>query len=157
MAITRLYRPRDRDALRDLVLKLHKSVRPFDDVLLPWSEIGVRYFEALLAQVEDTEGVIYVAEADDRIVGHVILFGLVGPCDPDERPERYTSMAELFVEPAHRGHGIGRALVERAESYARRLGAYKLELKVLAENESAIGFYENLGYASRVLVMSKRI
>lgn len=157
MAITRLYRAGDQDALRDLVLSLHETVRSVDDDLLPADEIIDRYFHDLLSRVDQTDGAIFVAEEDDRIVGHVIIFGLIRPDDLDERQERYSHLAELFVEPVHRGNGIGRDLVARAESYARRLGAYKLELKVHARNESAVAFYELLGYAPRTLIMSKRL
>jgi GNAT superfamily N-acetyltransferase len=47
--------------------------------------------------------------------------------------------------------------MERAESYARRLGAYKLELNVSSQNEAGGAFYRRLGYEPRVLVMSKRM
>lgn len=66
-------------------------------------------------------------------------------------------MAELFVQPDNRNLGISRLLVEQAERYAVECGTYKMELKVLAQNESAVRFYEALGYAPRVVIMSKRI
>lgn len=157
MAITRLYRPRDRAALRELVLALHETIRPLQPDLPPGREIIDGYFAALLARVEQTRGAIFVAEEDARLIGHAILYGLVEPSDADERREKYTYLAELFVRPRHRGRGIGRELVERAESYARRLGAYKLELAVTSKNETGAAFYRNLGYETRVLIMSKRM
>jgi len=54
-------------------------------------------------------------------------------------------LEDLFVKPAHRGRGIGRALLERvaSEAHARRCG--RLEWSVLDWNEPAIRFYESLG------------
>ena len=90
-------------------------------------------------------------------MGYVCLWGFVTPEDLDERSDPYSFMAELFVRPDYRRLGIGRLLVEEAERYAGECGTYKLELKVVAQNESAVRFYEALGYASRVVLMSKRI
>ena len=77
--------------------------------------------------------------------------------DPDERPDPYSFMAELFVQADYRGLGIGHRLVEQAERFAARCGAYKLELKALAQNESAVRFYEALGYEPRMVIMRKHI
>ena len=59
------------------------------------------------------------------------------------RPGVY--LEDLFVKPAHRRRGIGKALLERVarEAHARRCG--RLEWSVLNWNEPAIRFYESLG------------
>ena len=50
-------------------------------------------------------------------------------------------MEALFVDPAHRGQGIGRMLVEHA------LGLHPaLTTDVNEQNGQAIGFYERLGF-----------
>jgi ribosomal protein S18 acetylase RimI-like enzyme len=147
----------DREVLRALVLQLHDTLRPFDVDLLPGDQVIERYFDALMAKVEQTKGAVFVAEDNNRMVGYVCLWGAVVPDELDERPDPYSFMAELFVRPDYRSLGIGRCLVEQAERYAFECGTYKLELKVLAQNESAVRFYEALGYAPRVIVMSKRV
>ncbi len=50
----------------------------------------------------------------------------------------------LWVDEAHRGRGIGRELVERAEEEARRRGCLYARLST-SEFQGA-GFYEKLGY-----------
>jgi GNAT superfamily N-acetyltransferase len=157
MATIRPYRPADVEILRELVLELHETLRPFDDDLPPGEEILDHYFRELTARVDDTAGAVYVAEEDGHVVGYICVWGSVAPDDPDERPDPYSFMAELFVRPEHRHGGIGRCLVEKAEGLARERCMYKMELKVLARNESALRFYEALGYAPRVVVMSKRV
>lgn len=54
-------------------------------------------------------------------------------------------LEDLFVRPAHRGRGIGKALLQ---SLARRCadeGLPRLEWSVLDWNEPALGFYRRLG------------
>lgn len=157
MVSIRRFSQADRESLHDLVLQLHETLRPFDVDLVPGDQIIERYFDALMAKVEQTAGAVFVAEDHNRMVGYVCLWGTVTPDDLDERPDPYSFMAELFVRPDYRSRGIGHRLVEEAERYAVECGTYKVELKVLAQNESAVRFYEALGYAPRVVIMSKRI
>ena len=59
------------------------------------------------------------------------------------RPGIY--LEDIFVEPAHRGKGIGSALLARIARIARDRHCGRLEWSVLTWNEPSIGFYERLG------------
>lgn len=52
----------------------------------------------------------------------------------------------LAVDPAHRGRGVGRALMAEGERLLRDLGCPKLNLQVRGDNTEAAAFYERLGY-----------
>ena len=54
-------------------------------------------------------------------------------------------LEDLFVQPAHRGLGIGRALLVELAAECSRRGYARLEWAVLDWNEPAIGFYRSLG------------
>lgn len=54
-------------------------------------------------------------------------------------------LEDLFVFPAHRGRGIGRALMRRLAQLAVERKCGRFEWWVLDWNESAIRFYESLG------------
>ena len=54
-------------------------------------------------------------------------------------------LEDLFVRPAHRGLGVGRALLQHLARVARERGCGRLEWSVLDWNEPAIGFYRRLG------------
>jgi GNAT superfamily N-acetyltransferase len=56
---------------------------------------------------------------------------------------------ELYVVPAERRRGIGKALLQAAEAACRRRGAGLLEVNVDGEDEDARRFYERHGYANR--------
>lgn len=54
-------------------------------------------------------------------------------------------LEDLFVEPAHRGRGFGRALLLHLAKVANARGCGRMEWCVLDWNEPAIAFYESLG------------
>ena len=54
-------------------------------------------------------------------------------------------LEDLFVESAHRGAGIGKALLRRLASIAVERGCGRFEWRVLDWNEPSIRFYESLG------------
>ena len=53
---------------------------------------------------------------------------------------------DLFVTPAARGTGAGRALMEAAEAYARETGAARLELQTAKTNVIGQALYESCGW-----------
>ena len=54
-------------------------------------------------------------------------------------------LEDLFVTPAHRGAGVGRALLGRLAVLARERNCGRFEWAVLDWNQRAIAFYEALG------------
>jgi GNAT superfamily N-acetyltransferase len=54
-------------------------------------------------------------------------------------------LEDLYVQPAHRGLGIGRALLGRLGALAVERGCGRFEWSVLDWNENAIRFYEQMG------------
>jgi GNAT superfamily N-acetyltransferase len=59
------------------------------------------------------------------------------------RPGLY--LEDLFVRPALRSHGIGRALLRELARIARDRGCGRMEWAVLDWNEPALRFYRSLG------------
>jgi ribosomal-protein-alanine N-acetyltransferase len=54
----------------------------------------------------------------------------------------------IAVDAAHRGAGLGRALMHALIAEARRRGAAELFLEVRADNPVAQGLYESLGFTA---------
>jgi ribosomal protein S18 acetylase RimI-like enzyme len=107
-----------------------------------WAEAGENHgrpadraalVEALLSHDPDS---LIVAESAGSIVGTVIA-GWDG-----WRAHLY----RLAVAPGHRGRGIARVLVERAEARLRALGAIRLDAMVLTSNVAGAAAWEAMGY-----------
>jgi ribosomal protein S18 acetylase RimI-like enzyme len=70
------------------------------------------------------------------------------------RPSLWTAglecyLAELYVVPALRGHGRGRALMAAAMELARERGADYMELNTGEDDVAARALYESLGFSNR--------
>lgn len=70
------------------------------------------------------------------------------------RPALWTSglecyLAELYVVPARRGHGLGRALMHAAVREARARGADTIDIGVDEPDLAARHLYESLGFTNR--------
>jgi GNAT superfamily N-acetyltransferase len=61
-------------------------------------------------------------------------------------PGEPVHLEAMWVDPAQRGRGVGRALARHAEGVARRLGSDMLGLWVFDGNDQARRLYEALGY-----------
>jgi ribosomal protein S18 acetylase RimI-like enzyme len=58
-------------------------------------------------------------------------------------------VAELYVAPARRGQGLGRALMETAIEVARQEGADWMDLGTSEDDVAARALYESLGFINR--------
>jgi ribosomal protein S18 acetylase RimI-like enzyme len=58
-------------------------------------------------------------------------------------------LAELYVVPARRGRGLGRALMNAAMEVARETGADYMDLGTSEADVAARALYESLGFSNR--------
>ncbi|MDJ1183860.1 GNAT family N-acetyltransferase [Roseofilum casamattae] len=63
----------------------------------------------------------------------------------------------LYIIPEHRRQGLGSALMERAETYAKQAGEQQMSLQVFCDNQPAIALYDKLGFQSLSTWMVKRL
>ena len=84
---------------------------------------------------------VVVAEVDGQVVGLAHL--QVTPAIERERPAG--KIGALVVDEAHRGSGVGRALVQALEDEARRRGCALLYLTTSEHRDDAHAFYEQVG------------
>ena len=82
-----------------------------------------------------------IAERGGRSVAFALFFTTFSTflCKPG------LYLEDLFVEPEHRGAGIGKALLRRLAALALERGCGRFEWRVLDWNEPSIRFYESLG------------
>ena len=82
-----------------------------------------------------------VGEVDGSVVGFALFFTnfstFLG------QPGLY--LEDLYVQPAHRGTGLGKALLQHLGALAVERGCGRFEWSVLDWNQRAIDFYEKMG------------
>lgn len=111
-------------------------------------------FERLRHEVVATEASLAAALFGERPLAEVLI-AEAGP-DPAGFALFFTSFStflgqpgiyleDLFVRPAFRGQGVGRALLIELAGLATSRCCGRLEWSVLDWNSKAIGFYESLG------------
>ena len=86
------------------------------------------------------EAITFVADED----GH--WYGMVTGFFPPDDPQT-VHVVGLWVDPAARGRGVARALMEAVAGWARTRGAARLQHWVRETNTAVIAFHERGGYA----------
>jgi len=94
-----------------------------------------------------------LAEVDGRVVGQALWFNNVSTFTG--RPGIY--LEDIFVEPEHRGLGIGKAFFRYLAQRAVAEGWTRLDWQVLDWNEPSIAFYRSLGAQSGTQWINQRL
>lgn len=89
-----------------------------------------------------------VAVLDGAFAGYARAELRDQPATAFKRASRVLHVHEMGVVPAHRRHGVGRALLRAARAAARARGAHGVSLDVYAFNAGARAFYAREGFAS---------
>lgn len=97
------------------------------------------FFTRFIAPSED--GMLLGAWRDRGLVGYACLYWHFTSLIPAET----VLMNDLYVDPAARGEGIGRALIETSASIARERGAHHLEWATAPDNKAAQRLYDAIG------------
>ena len=143
---------RDYDALRDAAavracfVALQEVEHGIDAAAPRGEAVADAYLDRMFARCATWSGHVFVAELDGGIIGFVCVWGRVPPQEPDEPQADYAYVSDLVVLDAWRRRGIGRALLERAEAYARSLGMDAIGIGVMAGNQNARALYEARDY-----------
>jgi ribosomal protein S18 acetylase RimI-like enzyme len=70
---------------------------------------------------------------------------------------RHPNIFLVYVVPAHRRQGIGRALMEHAATWAKAEGYTQIGLQVFTTNQPALDLYNKLGYQAMSVSMIREI
>lgn len=98
---------------------------------------------ALIRELRDAPNSVLLVARRERgqVVGAVTLMGGL------LARTRHTARLEILVDPAYRGHGVGRALMTAAIEWAEANPLLqKVGLSVFATNERAIALYRSMGF-----------
>jgi ribosomal protein S18 acetylase RimI-like enzyme len=109
---------------------------------------------------DPTPGPAVLAERVRRLLAEEEIAVLLGGEGPDAvavisfRPSVWSDdldayLQELYVAPAVRGKGLGRAMIDEVIALARGAGADHLDLNTSDGDTAAIGLYESSGFTNR--------
>jgi ribosomal protein S18 acetylase RimI-like enzyme len=115
----------------ELVLALWEAA----GIARPWLDLRAEIAEKLRRDRQ-----LFLVAEDDGEPG-VVLGAVMGAYDG-----RRGWVYHLAVAPEWQRRGIGMALMVALESALAGIGVSKVNLQVRADNVSAVGFYERLGY-----------
>jgi GNAT superfamily N-acetyltransferase len=97
------------------------------------------FFRRFLAPSDD--GMLIGAWHEGELIGYACLYWHFSSTDAVET----VLMNDLYVDPAVRGEGVGRALIEASASVARERGADQLEWRTAPDNATAQRLYDSTG------------
>jgi len=113
------------------------------------------YKKFVAKRIRARNAAVFVAELNEKIIGHVIVF--VDKLPPIYVHDKQGYIGEIFVEEKYRGKGVGCELLSAAQKWAKKKGLFSLGLMVCNKNEAAISAYCKFGFFEHHLKMSKII
>ena len=129
-------------ALNADVQQLHHELAP-QWFKPPDQAAAVGYFRALLTS-DAVDG--FVAEVDGRPLGYALVRVREVPETPLTYGARVVELDQICVEPASRGQGLGRELIDAVRAFAAASGATRLHLTVWEFNSRARHVFEEAGF-----------
>jgi GNAT superfamily N-acetyltransferase len=131
-----------------------RAAREDDVLLLLEMFVELAEYEHLLSELRATEQGLkdalfgahpaaqaLIAELDTQAVGYAVFFSTFSSFLTSSG----VWLEDLFVRPAHRGAGVGRALLSAVAMRVKDSGGERLEWAALDWNELALGFYRRVG------------
>ncbi len=137
----------DFDQIRECLIELQDYERQIDPRMPSGDTIADSYFSEMLRSCKEHCGQILVAEVDGLIAGYVTILAKTSSGEIDDGDIEYSLIYDLVVRDGCRGKGLGRKLLEAAETFAKTNDARWLRLSVLAKNRSARALYSSLGFS----------
>jgi ribosomal protein S18 acetylase RimI-like enzyme len=115
-------------------------------------EFGKRLLEIFDALSKREHHKIFVAEDENhRFLGYLF----VGKGSNMLTGKDHGYIYDIFVKKEFRGKGIGKTLLNKAQSYCKQVGFSRILLMVSVENDVAAGLYKKMGFKTESMYMGK--
>ena len=120
----------------------YKQLMQLYDSFLETSRYSKQGHDSFKQVMSSLKNVVYVAEEKGRLVGFITFLARYVV----RYPHPIGQIEEMFVLKKFRGKGVGKSLVDRIETAARKLKCSRIYVESGYEHHPAHTFYETLGY-----------
>jgi ribosomal protein S18 acetylase RimI-like enzyme len=137
-----------------LLVRVHHDFDPQRFIpATPQTERG--YGSFLGTQLEEANVIVLVAESDGVVLGYTYAgvegrdyMSLRGPAGV---------LYDIVVDPAHRGHGVGRTLLDATIAALAARGAPQVVLSTAERNDAAQRLFERAGFRRTMIEMTREL
>ena len=149
------------EEVKNLLVELQEFIVEIDNFNLNIisKDYREKYFEYMIKDCEDNQGIVYVAVDNNKVAG--MIAGFVQNYDKrdslDYACPKKGLVAELIVSKTARCGGVGTMLLNKMEQYFRSINCEYSQIDVFAPNENAKKFYHKNGYYDRMITMFKKL
>ena len=122
---------------------------------LPKDKHEIRKFQKLVKdyiRLKDSRGII-LATSNSKLIG-MVSYVLV---DRLNQSLRELWIPELVVTTDYRNRGVGKRLVMKCESIARRKKCYRIRLESRNDRIDSHAFYKKIGFSQMALAFEKKL
>jgi ribosomal protein S18 acetylase RimI-like enzyme len=140
----RAWKQGDVEQIVDLWLGLMNHVNPVDGFYRISPDARKRYQSYLHRVFTDRDYAVFVAEADDGLVGFAM--GRINKTPSVVVPETVGYIENIFVREERRASGIGKALCKKLLEWFKKRGIGHVELFYQIENKQAVTFWQKMGF-----------
>jgi ribosomal protein S18 acetylase RimI-like enzyme len=113
------------------------------------------YASFIGSQLDEPDAAIFVAEQGAEVLGYAYValesydyMSLRGPAG---------ILHDIIVDPASRGRGVGRLLLDAVLAYLKSRGAPQVVLSTAVKNEAAQRLFASVGFRSTMIEMTKEL
>jgi ribosomal protein S18 acetylase RimI-like enzyme len=149
--------PADLPAIGRLGALLVKTHYDFDEkrFMSPTPQTPAGYAAFLGTQLDERDTAVFVADARGDVVGYsyasvegVDYMSLRGPAGV---------LHDIVVAPEHRGHGVGRLLLDETLAFLRDRGAPRVVLSTAERNAPAQRLFADAGFRRTMIEMTREL
>jgi ribosomal protein S18 acetylase RimI-like enzyme len=122
---------------------------------LPKNKHQIRKFQQLVKdyiRLKDSRGII-LATSNSKVIG-MVSYILI---DRLNQPLSELWIPELVVTNEYRNRGIGKRLVQKCESIARRNKCYRIRLESRNDRIDSHDFYRKIGFSQMALAFEMKL
>lgn len=143
--------------VRDCLIELQDFERRIDSRMLPGADIADAYIADMFKRCAQGGGRVLIAEVDGEVAGYATILPKVKSDQLEDGNLEYGLISDLIVSEKYRGLGLGKRLLQAAESYAQACKVKYLRIGVLSGNSFAHEFYESAGFSPLFAELEKKL